>query len=152
MAKVDVGQSVTILANLGVIAGIVFLGIELRQNNELMEAEARFNRLSLSREAYNIQSTNGELAEILVKANNGDELTEVEHYRYRMAGMRFLSNMEWIFNELPVTSSERQYLQEQLRLNLATEASLYRPVFIERRASFSDEFVRWVEDEIFDEP
>jgi hypothetical protein len=55
MKQIDLGQSITILASLGVIAGIVFLGLELRQNNELMEAEARFNRLSLSREASNIQ-------------------------------------------------------------------------------------------------
>ena len=150
MAKVDVGQSITILANLGVIAGIAFLGLELRQNNELMEAEARFNRLSLSREAFNIQSTNGDLAAILVKAINGDELTEVERYRYTNTGMRFLSNMEWIFRELPEDSSERQYLHEQLRRNLGTESSLYRPVFNENRVNFSDEFVRWVEDEVID--
>ena len=33
---------VTLLANLGVIAGIVFLGIEIRQNNALLEAEAGY--------------------------------------------------------------------------------------------------------------
>ena len=34
----------TLLANVGVIAGILFLGYELRQNNELMRAEARADR------------------------------------------------------------------------------------------------------------
>ena len=32
MKKIDLGQTLTILANVGVIAGIVFLGYELRQN------------------------------------------------------------------------------------------------------------------------
>ena len=41
MKKIDLGRTIGILANLGVIAGIIFLGVELRQNNELMEAEAR---------------------------------------------------------------------------------------------------------------
>ena len=40
LKKLDLGQSIGILANVGVIAGIVFLGLELRQHNELMEAEA----------------------------------------------------------------------------------------------------------------
>ena len=31
--KIDLGQIITICANIGVIAGIVFLGIELQQNN-----------------------------------------------------------------------------------------------------------------------
>ncbi len=40
MKKLDLSQTIGILANLGVIAGIVFLGVELRQNNDLLEADA----------------------------------------------------------------------------------------------------------------
>lgn len=32
MQKMNIGQSISILANIGVIAGIIFLGYELRQN------------------------------------------------------------------------------------------------------------------------
>ena len=38
MKKIDLGQAIGILANVGVTAGIVFLGMELRQNNELVVA------------------------------------------------------------------------------------------------------------------
>ena len=41
MKKIDLGQTITILANVGVIVGIVFLAIELRQNNELLGQQAR---------------------------------------------------------------------------------------------------------------
>ena len=41
MKKVDVGRAVGILANLGVVAGIIFLAIEVGQNNELMRAASR---------------------------------------------------------------------------------------------------------------
>jgi hypothetical protein len=41
MKKIDLGQTITILANVGVIAGIVFLAIELQQNNALLETEIR---------------------------------------------------------------------------------------------------------------
>ena len=40
MKKLDVGQSVGILANVGVLAGIVFLGIEINQNTTSIEVGA----------------------------------------------------------------------------------------------------------------
>jgi len=39
MKKIDLGQTITILANIGVIAGIVFLGYELRQNTGAIKLE-----------------------------------------------------------------------------------------------------------------
>lgn len=39
MKKIDLGQTITILANVGVIAGIVFLGIELNQNTRQLALE-----------------------------------------------------------------------------------------------------------------
>jgi hypothetical protein len=41
MKKFDFGQMISILANLGVIAGIVFLGLEIRQNSEALLAGSR---------------------------------------------------------------------------------------------------------------
>ena len=41
MKKLELGQTITILANVGVIAGIVFLAIEPRQNNELLGVQIR---------------------------------------------------------------------------------------------------------------
>ena len=136
----------TLLANLGVLVGIFFLAIELRQNNELMEAEARFNRVSVSKEAYNIQSTNGELAEIVVKVRNDEPLTEVELYRYTSMIMRFLVNMEWMFRELPADSSERKYTEDQMRRSLAFE--LNQQILSEHIDGFDPDFVDWVESTV----
>jgi len=40
MKKIDLGQPLGIVANLGVIASIVFLGAELRQNNAIARTDA----------------------------------------------------------------------------------------------------------------
>jgi hypothetical protein len=144
MKSFDLGKFVKTLANVGVIAGIVFLAFELRQNNELMEAEARFNRVTVSTEAYNITSTNGELAEIRVKAKNNESLTEVEHYRFESSEMRMLINMEWIFRELPVDSPERKYA-ERIMMS-AMSHKLRRQIFLDRVDQFDASFVSWVED------
>jgi hypothetical protein len=141
--RIGIGQVVQTLANIGVIAGIAFLILELRQNNELMESEARFDRLSVSREAFNILSTNGELAGIMVKVDNNEPLTDVERYRSNMAQMRFLSNMDWMLREMPDDSPERQYAERQLERTLV-QSPLSRELFMERREDFSPEFVEWI--------
>ncbi len=115
MKKIDLGQTITILANLGVIAGIVFLGIELQQNNELMAADARFNRLSISTESYTLQATGPEIAAILVKDRNGLALTEVEDLRIQAYWTRNFRHLEWTHSELPdvqtwVNGQRRNYV------------------------------------------
>jgi hypothetical protein len=40
LRKPDFGQSIQILANVGVIAGILFVAVEIRQNNQLLTAES----------------------------------------------------------------------------------------------------------------
>jgi hypothetical protein len=41
LKKIDLGQTIMILANVGEIAGIVFLAFELQQNNEALDLQAR---------------------------------------------------------------------------------------------------------------
>ena len=68
----------TLAANLGVIAGIVFLAFEIRQNNELLAVEARAvgeeNRM---RDELLILE-NADLRDVLIRANRGEELTAEE--------------------------------------------------------------------------
>jgi len=45
MGKIQLGQTITVLANIGVIAGIVFLGMELRQNTAAVQG-ATYQALS----------------------------------------------------------------------------------------------------------
>lgn len=72
MKKIDVGQTVSILANFGVIAGIVFLAVELRQNNEFLAAEAGADRRDIRRQAAIIRElTCPELRHAIIKAENG---------------------------------------------------------------------------------
>ncbi len=40
MKKISIEQTITIAANIGVIAGIIFLGFELRQTQEAMKSQA----------------------------------------------------------------------------------------------------------------
>lgn len=52
MKKFDLGQSLNTLANVGVIAGIIFLAYELNQNNEFLELEAKATRVQITLDGW----------------------------------------------------------------------------------------------------
>ena len=72
----------TLLANIGVVAGLVFVAIEIRTNTDA-------NRLAIydgySQNWFNAHAQiagNGELAAIVERATNGEQLTPVDARRY----------------------------------------------------------------------
>lgn len=62
MKKIDVGQAVAVLANVGVIAGIMFLAIELRLNTRAVEAQTRDSITEKQMQLYAWQATNSDLS------------------------------------------------------------------------------------------
>ena len=112
MKKPDLGQTVTILANLGVIAGIIFLGFELQQNNELLAAQARRDQLDARTVALAAETNDSELALLGFKLASGDELTPVEQYRFEAWAFHLF--IQW----------ERQYDEYQAGTLAANEVSV----------------------------
>ena len=78
MKKLDLGQTITVLANVGVIAGIVFLGIELRQNTRIGQAQSRAQIASDATDYMQRRAENPQLEEIMIRANDGEELSRLE--------------------------------------------------------------------------
>ena len=78
MKKIDLGQTVSMLANIGVIAGIAFLAIELRQNNQLLRAEAISSVLEtrITRQEMNLANPN--LLDVVAKNRRQEPLSENE--------------------------------------------------------------------------
>ncbi len=75
MKKLELGQTITIFANLGVIAGIVFLGIELRQNNEALGLQVRLERENTLRQGLSGRLENSDVIRATAKALREEELT-----------------------------------------------------------------------------
>jgi len=68
----------SLVANIGVVLGIIFLALELRQNNELQQAEARYNRLETRKEGNYELLRNRDLTAALEKLQNGEVLSFTE--------------------------------------------------------------------------
>ena len=101
MKKIDLGQTMGILANLGVIAGIVFLAIEVRQNQETLEEQNTLAVLAARDAAFDTYSAartrlleNPELFGVWTKGRNGEPLTALENEQFETL------RLDWIFREL----------------------------------------------------
>jgi hypothetical protein len=99
LKKPDLSQTVSILANLGVIAGIIFLAFELQQNNELLRAEARANQLEARRGSSLQLTTNPQLATIVYKLGNGESVTPEERYQFTWLARDLFVRWQWQFEE-----------------------------------------------------
>ena len=100
MKKLDLGQTISILANVGVIAGIIFLAVEIRQNSEALAVQAHQNRQNVRRSIMVRTVDNPELGRALHKARNGEDLTSFEQFTLREEALFRLINWEIVFSEV----------------------------------------------------
>ena len=145
MKKLDLGQSVTVLANLGVIAGILLLVLEIRQNNDLMAEEAQRARAESIREAYVQLADNGELAAIWVKETDGGELTAVEEVRLGSWYIRGLVGYQTSYQQLP--REELEPMTNWFRRRYQTSPT-WRTTWEQNRDTFQPDFVQFMEERV----
>ena len=153
MKKINLSQTVGILANIGVIAGIVFLGIELQQNNELLQAQARFN---LNQNSIGFAETWYEqphIAAILAKSNRDEELSDEEEIQLFALGLRVLNSWQWRFREFQEGAladinieSMRNVFHERLPLKYGLPQTFERA-----KGSLDRDFVEWMEENVVKE-
>jgi hypothetical protein len=95
MKKIDVGQTISIIANLGVIAGIALLAIEIRTNT----ATNRISMYQASNASWmqinGTLATDEELVALLAKANS-EELEGVENFQYQAWVRQQISHSDFV--------------------------------------------------------
>ena len=99
MKKIDLAQTIQLLANVGVIAGIVFLAVELRQNNDLLGTQVRRDRL-VSRSAPTALELNTvNIASLDYKTSIGEALSDQEEFGLRLFAVYNFFTWEWQYDE-----------------------------------------------------
>ena len=148
MKKSDVGPVLAILANAGVIASIFFLAMQLRQNNELMDAERRFNRLEISTGSVTLLAMTPSLAAAVAKFDDPTaaiddlQLTPGDYTQVRAYYSRVIRNQEWTYSELP-----KSELPVQEWKSLARRRS-WRISWAAEKDARDEGFVEWMEGNI----
>ena len=149
MKKLDLGQTLGILANIGVIAGIIFLAFELQQNNELLAADASFNRFNMERGRRDrLIENRGGLGEIAFKKASDQPLTEFEAYRHAVLISDHLESLKWQFGEIQAG----RLPEDSIDLNAWRFVWLNNPELGERfnseRETLDPDFVNFIEANI----
>jgi len=89
----------TLVANAAVVAGIVFLGLELRQNTEMMRAQSL---TEMSRDATYLMTLNvndKDYVETMWRGFQGEELDEIEQeqlHRTLLAWTKYWNNLAYL--------------------------------------------------------
>ena len=147
MKRIEPGQVMTFIANVGVLGGILLLVYELRQNNELMEADARLNRVAMSVNAWRSTAENGDLTELREREKSGKELSNTERRRVDAAVMSIFVIVAWTFAELSEKSLAVNQVREVQRYNFANFPE-YRRVWEARKSTFDPTFVQWMDENV----
>ena len=98
MKNIDFGQTVNTLANIGVIAGIVFLIMELQQNNELQQLQYEAEERVRVRSAVELVVNNPDYSELLSRDER--ELSQAEKTRLLALGIAMLLNFENLYEDM----------------------------------------------------
>ncbi len=144
-----------IIAALAVIATLIYIGRELRQNTEALQAQSRYNLISLRTGITDIVMQSEFLLEALKKYDEGKELSGREHVAVIAHALRVLETWEWQYGEfeagtlpldrLPVKAWAQLYHDKPLPNALAE-------VWPIRRQALRASFVEYIEENVIGRP
>ena len=134
----------TLGANIGVLFGIVFLIVELNQTSEMNRGETRNQVASELSELLRDVGNNPQLAELIVKAENGDVLTPAESMQYRqriLSMLRYFENVHYQYRQGLYDEAEFSTQKEAWRKVYAS-SKITVDIWCEYRVTFSPDFRR----------
>ena len=108
-----------------------------------MADQARFNRLTVSTENWDLLAESAELAELRLKDANSEALTPLEQIRLEAMSMRVLITRQWSFQELP-----RAALPTATWRRVTASYPNLLSVYEREKDGFDPEFVRWFDENI----
>lgn len=153
--ELDIGQIVAIAANLGVIVGIVFLVIEIRQNNRHLAAQAR----------YALRQYRSDIADSMIlphvleathKWARGETLSAEERTAGLMVAIKAVELWEWQYGEYAAGMLRKEELPVGAwRLWFHGRGPFPMPVqeiYGLRKSVLNQNFVRFFDEQIVSQP
>jgi len=149
MKKPDFFQLIQLAANLGVIAGIVFLALELQQNNDLLEADARASRAQVRISALDLLTNNPTLLTAQAKEGRGEPLTDLEHNMLAANMESVLTRWQYAYGEWQAgLIDEADVPVENWHFVMAGSATMQQVWSDIGQFSFRPDFVAWMNENV----
>ncbi len=152
MKKLDRGQTVTILANVAIIAGIGFLGIELQQNNALLGAQARATRAQVRMDGTDLVLNTPELMHAFARQQSGESLSELDQMYLNLAANGVFVRWEYVYGEFREGLIEEDSVPvENWRYVFNADPTMAKQWEAIGRFSFHPNFVQWMDENVVNE-
>ena len=140
----DMNRWMSLLASLGVIAGLILLTFELQQNQQMMRAQTR-NEIALgAMDLMMLPASNPQLASVVRRGDAGEELTPDEQFQYRrmmIATLRYYENVHYQYRQGFYEQSQFARQKEAWKSYAARSLGIQQ-IWCEMRATYSEDFVR----------
>ncbi|MEM7432562.1 MAG: hypothetical protein AAF351_11600 [Pseudomonadota bacterium] len=153
--NLELQEWVSIVANVGVIAGIVFLAIELRQNNELLASQTRATYASMDQTGWVMIIENPSLIDILIQDRSGEPLSESQELRLNALWMQTFAQYEFRYLEdpdfTPWVAGQRRIFQSYPSLRRAWRGD-GRGSRQAGKDNFDPDFVTFYDEQVAIEP
>lgn len=151
MKKIDIGQTIGILANVGVLAGLLLLVSELNQNRNMMLAQARHEVSQGIVDQFYAVATDPEFAEFLSKALSGQLESEAERLRfnsYAAARLRYWEDVHYQYRL--GLYDEAEFLAQKEAWRVVLRGDSMKEFWSRARSRYSPEFVAEIDELISD--
>ncbi len=144
---------VQIIAALGVVVSVVYLGMQIKQQNIITKAQFGHSLTQRLYERYFQTSKDAEYAEFMSTDWNEDIWDPVVGWRISMAIMTYLVDLFDVYDKVEEGLVDRSHLDTRMRtLKLGVmKTPIGRGVWQQWKGNRSQEFIDWFEKEIYPE-
>jgi hypothetical protein len=147
MKSESINQYITMAANIGVLMGIIFLALELQQNNELLAHGSRYSMLQNQKDWSQYLNGDEEISRLMYLDASRHNLSDLDNVRRFNILFGNLSAWQWEWEQ------SRSGLFGEKELPVEVFRALWRNFVIERdwpelSKIFKPDFVIFIENEV----
>ena len=145
--------AVQIIAALGVVVSVVYLGVQINQQNKITKAQFGHSLTQRLYERYFETSTNRDYAEFLAKDWNADDLTPTDITRIQMAVITYLVDIFDVYDKVQEGLVNKSHLETRMNtLKLGVmKTTAAKVVWSYWKNNRDQSFIDWFESEIYDD-
>ena len=150
MKNSPISDWLTLFANLAVVAGIIFLAIEVSQNTAMIEAQMSQGRAETAMDQAESLYNSDHLPEIFLAMEQEQPLTDLQRVRFTAYLRAFNRNQDNLLHQVEkgfLGASTLRSIRDAVWVELARKKAA-REIWENTRVSYSDEYVALVDSVI----
>ena len=150
MKNLQISERLSLFANLAVVAGIIFLAVEVSQNTAMIEAQMSQGRAETAMDQAESLYNSDHLPEIFLAMEQEQPLTDLQRVRFTAYLRAFNRNQDNLLHQVEqgfLGPTTLRSIRDAVWVELARKKAA-REIWGSTRVSYSDEYVALVDSVI----